>query len=63
LSSGQFHFQLNGLSGRNYRIDASTNLTAWVTLGTNTAFGGNFVFTDTNSPSFKVRFYRAVLLP
>jgi len=63
LSSGQFHFQLNGLSGRNYRIDASTNLTAWVTLGTNTAFGGNFVFTDTNSPSFKNRFYRAVLLP
>ncbi len=63
LSSGQFHFQLNGLSGRNYRIDASTNLTAWVTLGTNTAFAGNFVFTDTNSPSFKSRFYRAVLLP
>jgi hypothetical protein len=63
LSGGQFHFQLNGLSGRNYRIDASTNLTSWVTLGTNTAFGGYFIFSDTNTSSFKNRFYRGVLLP
>ncbi len=62
-SNGQFQFQVNGMSGRNYRVDASTNLTSWVPLATNTAFGGSFTFIDTNAPAFKSRFYRAALTP
>jgi hypothetical protein len=63
FSSGQFQFQINALSGRNYRIDASTNLISWVPVVTNTAFGGNFNFSDPNTASYQRRFYRAVLLP
>ncbi|MDB6018751.1 MAG: regulator of chromosome condensation [Pedosphaera sp.] len=64
FAGGHFQFQVNGLSGRNYRIEGTTNLTGpWIPLLTNTAFGGSFSFSDTNVPPFPRRFYRALLLP
>ena len=63
LFTGQFRFYLSGITGRAYRIDASTNLTAWVPVVTNTAFGGGFQFNDPNASGYSRRFYRALLLP
>ena len=60
---GQFQFQVSGESGRNYRIDATTNFLTWTTLTTNTAFGGSFFFSDSGAPGFNRRLYRAVLVP
>jgi len=42
-----------------YAIQASTNLTSWVSLSTNTASaGGTIKYTDTDSPNYRQRFYR-----
>lgn len=62
-SGGQFQFYLTGISGRAYRIDVSTNLSTWVPVVTNTAFGGGFQFNDPNASAYSRRFYRALLLP
>jgi hypothetical protein len=62
-SPGQFRFQVSGESGRNYRIDATTNFLTWTMLTTNTAFGGSFFFSDPAAPGFTKRLYRAVLVP
>ncbi len=64
LSNGSFQLVLSGQAGATYRIDASTNLTTWVAVSTNTAGGnGMFIFTDTAAASYQSRFYRAVRLP
>ena len=64
LSGNQFQFTLTGDSGAMYRIEATTNFSAWTVLGTNTATGGSFLFVDPAAASgFKSRFYRAVLVP
>ena len=56
----QFHFTVNGWTGTNYVVQATTNLvsTNWVSLTTNTA---PFQFTETNAGSFGQRFYRATV--
>ncbi len=48
-----------GASGQPIIIQASTNLTQWLDLTTNSVTGGIFSFTDSNAPSFTRRFYRA----
>jgi hypothetical protein len=48
-----------GASGQPIVIEASTNLTQWLDLTTNSVTGGIFSFTDSNAPSFTRRFYRA----
>jgi hypothetical protein len=53
-----FTFTVNNTVGSPYVIVASTNLTYWVAIGTNTA---PFTFTDTNSSKFSRRFYKAIL--
>jgi autotransporter-associated beta strand protein len=53
--------QGSGFSNLTYTIQANTNLstTNWSTIGSATANGsGLFSFTDTNAPSFPIRFYR-----
>lgn len=52
-----------GLSNSTYTIQANSNLntTNWTVIGTAPANGsGAFSFTDTNAPSFPMRFYRAL---
>ena len=55
-----FQFQVKGIPGFAYAVQATTNLTSWVTLLTNTA---PFTFVDTNNNPADVRFYRALIGP
>jgi hypothetical protein len=59
-SPGGFRVLLTGQAGARYAVDGSTNLqsASWVSLFTNTATGGQFIFTDSQSADFPQRFYR-----
>ena len=59
-TNGQFQFDILGVTGLNYSIQASTDLVDWVSLGTNVS---PFTFVDTNAPLFPQRFYRSVYMP
>lgn len=63
LTNNQFSLQLSGMPGRNYVLQASTNLLDWVSLSTNMppATIGNLI--DPQATNFPARFYRAVQLP
>jgi hypothetical protein len=61
-SNRLFRFSLNGLWGDNYVVQASTNLTNWVSISTNAIPACGFVVVvDPNSTNFSRRFYRAVV--
>jgi hypothetical protein len=62
-SPGQMQMQFQGLEGRPYAFEASTNLTDWVALGTNTVVGGTISLVETNMTAWPQRFYRARLVP
>jgi hypothetical protein len=59
-TNGQFQFDIFGVTGLNYSVQASSNLIDWVPLTTNVS---PFTFIDTNSTTFPQRFYRSVFLP
>jgi hypothetical protein len=61
-SGGVMHLALAGSPGRNYIIQATTNLAApqWLSF-TNVLAGGNPVFDDATTSNFPVRFYRALV--
>lgn len=59
-SSQQFSFMVNGSSGSQYVVEASTDLINWVPLVTNTA---PFSFVDPNIANFSQRFYQALPFP
>ncbi|HEY1788069.1 MAG TPA: hypothetical protein VGJ73_07940 [Verrucomicrobiae bacterium] len=59
LSGGQFQARLYGVPGVTNIVQASTNLTVWTPILTNSA--GIYDFTDPNSPVYPHRFYRGVL--
>lgn len=59
-SSHQFSFAVNGSSGSQYVVEASTNLITWIPLITNSA---PFVFVDSGAASFGRRFYQALPVP
>jgi hypothetical protein len=59
-TNGQFQFDILGVTGLNYSVQASSNLIDWVPLQTNVS---PFTFVDTNSTTFSQRFYRSVYLP
>jgi hypothetical protein len=56
----EFQFNVVGVPGYNYVVQVSTNLSDWVSLGTNTA---PFLFVDQGSSGCPTRFYRAVYQP
>jgi hypothetical protein len=58
-SGGSFSFQVNGVAGDQYVVQASTDLVHWTNLATNTA---PFVYEDTNAWQFPKRFYRTMNL-
>jgi hypothetical protein len=62
INGGQFGFNINGQSGPDYAVEASTNLTQWSTVFTTNSPALPFTWTDatTNSPQ---RFYRIKLGP
>jgi autotransporter-associated beta strand protein len=62
LGDGTTEISFAGIPGRNYLIQAATNLTptiTWTTIGTNTAgTNGLFQFNDQDSTNFANRYYR-----
>ena len=56
-SKQQFKLSLGGVSNYSYVIQASTNLTTWTNVTTNTA---PFTFTDSTVTNYPTRYYRAL---
>jgi hypothetical protein len=56
-ANGQFTFNVSGTPDYQYAVQASSNMTDWVSVQTNAA---PFVFTDANASQFNQRFYRVV---
>lgn len=64
MIDGQFRFRLTtGFAGQTYIIQASTTLTNWIPISTNTLPNCVLDFVDTDSVNFPHRFYRALLVP
>jgi hypothetical protein len=62
ISNG-FGFNLSGMAGQTVVIEASTNLTSWMPLLTNSLQTGCFNFNDCDSTNTAQRFYRVRLTP
>jgi uncharacterized repeat protein (TIGR01451 family) len=60
FSGGYFQLTVNGQPNALYVIQASTNLTSWVSLSTTSSATGTFTFTDTTTPAPQQRFYRTL---
>ena len=58
-ADGSFNFQVSGITGYKYVIQASSDLSHWTSLQTNTA---PFTFVD-KSPDASQRFYRSYYNP
>ena len=63
LPNGQCQFVLHGAVGESYAIQASDDLSAWVSIATLTLANNSAPFIDAASPPASRRFYRASLLP
>jgi hypothetical protein len=63
LSNGQIGFQVSGDIGPDYAVQASTNLTDWITLFITNSPAMPFVWTDTNSATLPAQFYRIKVGP
>jgi uncharacterized repeat protein (TIGR01451 family) len=62
--NGTFQLTVNGQSGQEYIVQASTNLINWVSVYTNPPpFVSPFTFTDSNTTTYPDRFYRVVTGP
>ena len=55
--------QLSGLAVGNYILQASANLSNWISIGTNVPVATPFYMSDPVSKNFSSRFYRAVQQP
>jgi hypothetical protein len=60
LPSGADMLQVQGLSGREYVIQTSTNLLDWNSVATNSSDTGTIQWTDSNAANYPIRFYRAL---
>ncbi len=63
FSNGVFSLTINGDSGPEYIVQASTNLTDWTGIFTNHSPTPPFVWSDSNASNFDRRFYRIQLGP
>ena len=59
-TGGQPRVELRGSPGRNYIIQAGSDLTDWVAISTNTAIAGPTNVLDPGFINQPARFYRAV---
>jgi pectate lyase len=62
-NDGTFSLTVNGDSGHDYIIQASTNLADWSNIFTNSMPTPPFVWTDTNAGNFGQRYYRVEIAP
>jgi hypothetical protein len=60
FSGGYFQLTVTGQPNAVYVVQASTNLTSWVSLSTNTSATGTFTFIDPTTPAPQQRFYRTL---
>jgi hypothetical protein len=63
LPDGQFQVMISGNRDRTYRIEISTNFSAWTVLSTIVCTNGTVPFRDETVTNTTQRFYRAKLLP
>ncbi len=61
--NGQIGFWINGDTGPDYTILASTNLTSWNPIFTVNSPSLPYYWIDTNSVAYPIRYYRTVLGP
>ncbi len=61
--NGLVNFQILGAQNKSYVVQASTNLTTWQNILTNTMGSGPITFSDSKAGAFRTRFYRVVSLP
>jgi sugar lactone lactonase YvrE len=59
FSAGQFGFNLTGPAGQQVVVEASTNLSNWLAIWTNTFGASVLPFSDSQSSAESNRFYRA----
>ncbi len=62
-TNGTMQLQLSGLAGWSYILQASTNLSDWISLGTSVPVATPFYMFDPAATGFQHRFYRAVQQP
>jgi hypothetical protein len=62
LANGQTQFAFNGLAGRSYTIEASTNLVHWQPVETHVAGMGPVLFTNA-ARALPYRFFRLKSAP
>ena len=58
--SGELRFTFSGIDSVTYRIEVSSDLDIWETLGTATTAEGVLEFSDPDASAYERRFYRAV---
>jgi mono/diheme cytochrome c family protein len=63
FSNGVFQTQLSVEMGKSYIFQASTNLSTWISLSTNSPLSSPFNLVDPAATNFPFRFYRAVQQP
>jgi hypothetical protein len=63
FSNGVFQLQLSATPNQTYVLQASTNLTKWVSVSTNTPSATPFYLTDPDATNFSSRFYRVLQQP
>src|SRR5207302_4883970 len=60
LPDGEKRIQVQGVSGRRYVIQGSTNLAGWVSVSTHVSDSGTIQWTDSQWANYPSRFYRAI---
>jgi len=58
FSNGMFRLSFAGMTGSNYVLEATTNLTTWTPLVTNAAATNLFDMFDADATNYPHRFYR-----
>ena len=62
-TNGGFHFAINGVTGLNYTVQASTNLASWTNVFTTNLSVTPLLWSDTTITNYPERFYRVLLGP
>jgi hypothetical protein len=62
-TNGTMQLQLSGLAGRSYVLQAGSDLSDWISLGTNVPVAAPFYLFDPAATNFSCRFYRVIQQP